>query len=366
MCRYYFILNVFLFCLVLRKLIFRRNLHPTNYYEEFKKGFFTVKQNIKESEKNEMKLFIPQIMIGRDISIYSIATYSALQLLTTSTHMKKQCVTPYQIAFLLTGKDTQTKYTLNYIKCGLEELAKEKIVEKISAQKNHSIIDCSKLWLDSKNGNFTVIYFEEIKKIFKIGNVNCFSLLKYFIQLINTLSGQIEVYVNTDSKTRVVGTYTITKLAELSGISYRALIEYNKLLEENQIIYIHRQNDFVLDGNGIKQLPNVYGRYCDRDFIDAFAENQQKYRKSYQYKEKSTAEVNHNRRLAQMYQQLLKGNEERYSEGEISDIYHYVVAQNKKYELLYEKHNNEDFLDKIRGTDIFDKYEFIREEKRRE
>lgn len=42
--------------------------------------------------------------------------------------------------------------------------------------------------------------------------------------------------------------------------------------------------------------------------------------------------------------------------SEISDIYNYVIAQNKKYECLYVKHNNEEFLDKIRDTDIFEQF----------
>ena len=39
-----------------------------------------------------------------------------------------------------------------------------------------------------------------------------------------------------------------------------------------------------------------------------------------------------------------------------------VIEENQKYERMYEKNNCEDYLDKIRDTDIFDKYEFLNRE----
>ena len=63
-----------------------------------------------------------------------------------------------------------------------------------------------------------------------------------------------------------------------------------------------------------------------------------------------------------MYQQLLKERGEKYTEKDIIDIYNYVIEENQKYERMYEKNKCEDYLDKIRNTDIFDKYEFIKRE----
>ena len=63
-----------------------------------------------------------------------------------------------------------------------------------------------------------------------------------------------------------------------------------------------------------------------------------------------------------MYQQLIKGRGEKYTEKDILDIYNYVIEQNQKYERMYEKNKCEDYLDKIRDTDIFDKYEFLNRE----
>lgn len=308
-------------------------------------------------ESNEQRVFIPNFMTQQNMSNYSLAVYSTLQFLATSTYLNNQCITIYQIAYLLNSEEIQSKRYLNYLQTGLDELISENVIEMIANKQKHYLLDCKNLWINTGNERFTVVTFGEIQTIFKIQKVNNFMLLRYFIFIISTISGQITVYVDTSSKKRVIGTYTIDKLADLSGISVRSVIEYNKLLEDNHLIYIHRQNDFVIDDKeNIKRLPNVYGRCSDKSYIDKFAENQQKYTESYRYKEKSVAKANDNRRLAQMYQQILKGNGEKYSVSEISDIYNYVIAQNKKYECLYDKHKNEEFLDKIRDTDVFEQF----------
>lgn len=319
---------------------------------------------LKEGNKKEITLFLPEhITHSPTFSNYSIAVYSALKMITSTTGIEKQCITPYQIAYLLTGNETQSKHTLNYIKCGLDELIKENVIVKTNEIQKHYLLDCSHLWIDIEKENFTIITFQEVEEIFRVKNTNNFLLLKYFIFLIGTISSKIDVYIDAyQHKNRVVGTLTIDKISEISGISIRSIIEYNKILEERKLIYIHRQSDFVIDSkNNIKQLPNVYGRYCDKIYIDSFAENQKKYQESYRYVEKTMISVNNNRRLAQMYQQLLKGNDKKYSQEEILDIYNYVISENKKYERMYEKNGYEGYLDKIRDTGIFKKYDFIKE-----
>ena len=203
-----------------------------------------------------------------------------------------------------------------------------------------------------------------MQQIFKIKNINNFTLLRYFIFIIGTINWNITVYLpNGEYKNGVVGNFTIDYLAEKAGISKRSAIEYNKILEKEKLLYIHRQNDFVIDDkNNIKSLSNIYGRYCDMEYIDTFAKNQQKHYESYRYLENNNKKANNKRRLAQMYKQLLKGRGEKYTEYEIKEIYNYVIEQNQKYERMYEKNKCEDYLDNIRDTDIFDKYEFIKRE----
>ena len=314
-------------------------------------------------DKKAALIVIPEHLLNEnEYSSISFAVYGIIKYLMNTSGNQKQCIDEYQILYLLTGKTDVKKHTIENIKKSIEELIFKNEIQKLDYWKKHYILDCSNLWSDTKNEKFTIIGFNELQSVFKINNVNNFSLFKYYVFLISTLINKVTVFNNVDSKDNVVGYFTIDKLSELSGISVRSIMEYNKLLEESNLIYIHRQKDFILDETqNIKRLPNVYGRYSDKIYIDNFAETQRIDNQSYIHTRKTVGQANDNRRLAQMYQQILKGNGNRYSENEISDIYNYVIAQNKKYECLYDKHKDECFLDKIRDTDVFIQFKIIQQ-----
>ena len=321
---------------------------------------------IKNEENGVITLLIPKsISESREYSDYALTVYCLLQELSVPTQLPIQCVTCNQLVYYLTGETSQQRNKItDYIKCGINELEEKGIVIKQKEFSKHYILDCNNLWIDTDSGNFTKIYFDEVQQIFKIKNINNFTLLRYFIFIIGTINWNITVYLpNGEYKNGVVGNFTIDYLAEKAGISKRSAIEYNKILEKEKLLYIHRQNDFVIDDkNNIKSLSNIYGRASDIEYITTFAKNQQKHYESYRYLENNNKKANTKRRLAQMYQQLLKGRGEKYTECEIKEIYKYVIEENQKYERMYEKNKCEDYLDKIRNTDIFDKYEFLKRE----
>lgn len=302
---------------------------------------------------------------NKEYSNYAVTVYCLLQELSVPTQLSVQCVTCNQLVFYLTGDTSQQRNRItDYIKCGIRELVDNNVIRKIEEFSKHYILDCQNLWIDSLQGNFTKIYFEEIQTIFSVKSINQFSLLRYFIFLIGTLSGKITVYLeNGEYKNCVVGNFTIEYLSHLSGLGKRTVIEYNKILEDNHLLYIYRQKDFIFEeDNSIRQLPNVYGRYCDSEYVDNFAINQQQYKDSYKYRKNNHEIANTKRKLAQMYLQLIKGKGEKYTEREIADIYNYVLEENKKYKRMYEKNKYEDYLDKIRDVSIFEKYEFLKGE----
>lgn len=279
--------------------------------------------------------------------------------------MPIQCITHHQIIFCLTGKTAKQRDKINdYIKCGLNELIDSNQIIKLYEFQKHVVLDCSNLWIDTKKEKFTVITFSEVQKIFKVENINNFLLLRYFILLMWSISSKITVYLeNGTCKNRVVGNYTIDYLSEISNISTRTIIEYNKILEDIGLLYVFRSGDFTInkENNNIRRLNNIYGRSDDKEYIDAFGCNQKKYYESYHYKESNIEKANNKRRLAQMYQQLLKGGGTDYTKKEIIAIYQYVISENEKFERMYEKNGYDYYLNKIRDIDIFEKYDFIKE-----
>ena len=321
---------------------------------------------IKNEDKEPIILLIPKsISESHEYSDYALTVYCLLQELSVPSQLPIQCVTCNQLVYYLTGEISQQRNRItDYIKCGMNELEEKRIIVKKKEFSKHYILDCNNLWIDTDSGNFTKIYFNEVQQIFKIKNINNFALLRYFIFVVGTINWNITVYLpNGEYKNGIVGNFTIDYLAEKAGISKRSAIEYNKILEKEKLLYIYRQNDFVIDDkNNIKSLSNIYGRASDIEYITTFAKNQQKHYESYRYLENNNKKANTKRRLAQMYQQLLKGRGEKYTEYEIKEIYNYVIEENQKYERMYEKNKCEDYLDKIRDTDIFDKYDFINRE----
>ncbi len=319
----------------------------------------------KNKNKKEITLFIPETLTNSNqFSNFAIATFCSLQSMTIPTLTDKHCVTVQQITYHLTENINHLKSRnrmVDYIKCGLNELIENNVISKLDEFQKHYILDCSNLWIDTKFTNYTVLNFSEVQRIFQTENINNFLLLRYFIFLMGTISSKINVYLdNGECKNRVVGNFTIDYLSELSGISERSIIEYNKTLEQLGLLYVFRQQDFVIDKeNNIKHLSNIYGRPCDVEYIRTFATNQQKYYESYRYVKNNASKVNNNRRLAQMYQQLLKGGSKNYTDGEILDIYNYVISENKKYERMYEKNRYEEYLNKIRDTEVFKQFNFI-------
>ena len=319
-------------------------------------------------KKNDITLLIPKSLIeDAHFSNYALATYCVLQALHVPTQMDKGCITPQQIAYFLTDDMNCFKRKVqitNHIQCGLDELLENKIISEIDEYQKYYILDCSNLWIDTENDYFSRITFEDVKKIFQVKNTNNFLLLRFYITIVGTISNTIKVYlINGDYKSSVVGNLTIDYLAELTGISTRTVIDYTKILEEIGLLYVYRHEDFALDGEeGIRRLANVYGRPSDKEYIDTFAVSQQKHKDSYKYRESNVEKANNRRRLAQMYQQLLKGNGKNYTREIIIEIYNYVISENEKYERMYEKNQYEDYLDKIRDTDVFEKYDFIPKE----
>ena len=156
---------------------------------------------------------------------------------------------------------------------------------------------------------------------------------------------------------------TIEYLSDLSGISPRTIKEYNRILENNQLIYIFRQDDFLLssDDKNISRMANVYGHPDDKLYIDSYANAQKKEKKSYKWINSEVENANRKRKLAQMYNQLTKGRGQKYTLEEIQQVYDYIHSENNKYKALYRENKYEEYLTKQRDETIFDEFNLKKE-----
>jgi hypothetical protein len=229
--------------------------------------------------------------------------------------------------------------------------------EKIS--KDSFILNYSSLNVDTTKEKYTVLEIGEMRKIMESQYKNRLQVFRYYIFLVDSINSKISVYLeNGELKNNVIGNQTQEYLSSVSGLSTRTIIRYNSMLEELCVIYVSRADDFTVNDKGeISQLPNVYGRYTDKDYIKKYSKDYGQYKSGHRQVQAKKQEANDNRKLAQKYHWLCKGH--KYPDDEIIKIYSYIVKSNKKYEALYDKEGYEDYLNKIKDLSVFDNYDFL-------
>ncbi|WP_092245148.1 hypothetical protein [Lacrimispora sphenoides] len=231
------------------------------------------------------------------------------------------------------------------------------IGEKIS--KDSYILNCDSLNVNTTNEKYTVLKISEMRKIMESQYKNKLQVFRYYIYLMDSINSKITIFLESgESKCNVVGHQTQDYLSTISGLSTRTIMRYNTILEDLCVIYVSRADDFVINDKGeISQLPNVYGRYMDKDYIKKYSKDYMLYKNGHRQVKEKKLEANDNRKLAQKYYWLCKGT--KYPDEEIVKIYNYVKQNNKKYEALYDKEGYEDYLNKIKDLSVFDNYDFL-------
>lgn len=208
------------------------------------------------------------------------SVYVALRSIYTSKRAT-QFVSYNMIAYELFGHSDYSITAHQYISNGLNSLIKKELVSVVKAlSKTELELDMNKLYFnfDEDDEYYTVIKRDEVHKIMNISNkMNKFKLLRYFATCLRTCRTQ-----GTDVKKGIVGFMSQEYLCELMGVSFdtnfKLLLQYNKVLEDNKIMYIyHRQNVRRTVKGQIHSLPNHYGRYEDMNEIIKYAVSYEKY-----------------------------------------------------------------------------------------
>lgn len=319
-------------------------------------------KSTKETKPDVMLLIPKRLYEDLSISHYAVAVYCILKNLHSHNSLFSECVSLQELIYHFMGNIPNRRNRIyDYVEQGIEELHFANYIQIASIQQKHYLLNCENMWVNTELEYFSNISFEEVQKIFQIKGVNNYCLLRYFIFLMGTLVAKITVTLpDGNSKSGIISNLPISYLAKQMDVSSKTIMDYNKLLEDAKLIYVYRQNDFVLgENNSLKTLPNIYGRYEDKEYINTFAYNQRQYNKSYRQTDENYNNANQKRRLAQMYQHIRKGKYNDYSEDEIISVYNYVLSENKKYEELYDKTQYDGYLDKIRDTDVFEQFDFI-------
>lgn len=222
-----------------------------------------------------------------------------------------------------------TKTEESLIHKGLNELIDKKIISVVcKLTDTEYIVNVSNINKASKL--FVSVNTSDVRKIMNISTkINKFTLLRYYITLLSTFK------VDKSETSGKVGYMSQSYIKGLAGISIPTMNKYNKVLEDNKIIFIEKSSDHeeYYDNSGnhrITKFRNVYTRYEDRNLASKYANTYS----SYNFDKKIDANVNKSRKYVQMYNAMLKGKE--YDHDTVSEIYKGIKCWNEDKKSKYE------------------------------
>lgn len=295
------------------------------------------------------------MVFDMNLSNYAVATYYALENLDHLS-LRRHCISPRTLAFYLTNR-VGLSYTFeNSIKNGLQELCATGYAKLEEEYKGFYIISLEDSIFGWKQNNFITVDVNDVNKIFFLKGVEPFSLFKYYLSILKCFRKE-----KIDNEYTVCNE-TVDRLSSLAEISESSALFYNTVLETEKIIYIRRYSNVLLNKNTnqeIKRMPNIYGRYINKDLVDKYADELLGRMISWGKPNTPLKAVNKKRRYAQIYNQLVKGiDKEKYTTEELQEVYDYVLDENLKYQNLYKQKNDESYLQKIRDVNVFKEYGF--------
>lgn len=285
-------------------------------------------------ENNEnKKIYLSKQMIGNlELSDEAVLAYVALRL--SCGNKCKQFITYQTLCFELT-ENINDKGLIAMLKKGITDLevagfissdskTTSKIGKKLSLENLFLVTDNSK-------SNFQYFITVEYNEVYTILNSHYkfrLKLLRYFICMIGTINHANSADVGMAVSTKNVGSQSISTLADMTNISKTAVMNYNKWLEENNLIYIRRCTKLHFSNSNSSQgiacgFTNCYGRPKDRDSVNALQTYKEE---SFNNAKTLCDDVNLKRSMTQKYHKIKQGHN--YSADKIEEVYYYCRQSN--------------------------------------
>ena len=306
-----------------------------------------------------LNILIPERVLNHpNVDSYELMAYCYLRALTAVSDFDEYCLSTDSIFFAMYQRQIIGKKTRANILKAINNLIDLGFVDGERYSKTLYFIQRQSLIVDQMNERYTIIHFDDIQRIMASDSPIKPQLVKFYIYLMSKINSKITVYdVSGEEKKNIIGMQPQQYLSHITGMSTHTIMRYNRILEDMEVIYVCRSNDFIVTDSGLKQFANVYGRYADKEYLIKYGNSLKEQYGSYNHTYKKKTETNTKRRLAQMYLQLCKGK--MYSEEEIKEIYDYITAQNQKYRNLAQSEQNNHYLENIKDETVFRQFEFL-------
>lgn len=152
-------------------------------------------------------------------------------------------------------------------KKGFDELVEKNIIDVLYKTNKEEFV-CNVSRISKPEGLFSYIKYDDFDKIIKLNNPHSGNLIKYFLCCISTFNKDDNQKYNYK-----FGDKPQSYLYRISGINIPTMNKYNKILQENGIMYIAKRKEFVggiHSGKLYKPLTNMYCRYSDKDICEKY------------------------------------------------------------------------------------------------
>ena len=147
-----------------------------------------------------------------------------------------------------------------YIRDAIEYLITERIIDVVESCGDY--FEIVNNFIITKVNKFTMITLLELKTVTKLAVGRSNKLINYFIFVLST--------INQNTK---VSFYSIDKLADVIGINASSVKDYNRILEDANLLFIYRFSETKIIQGVASKMNNLYGRPSDKIAIETYAKN---------------------------------------------------------------------------------------------
>lgn len=306
-------------------------------------------------------LFLTKKLIeDKSLSDESICVIAALRNIICDG-IDEYYITYGMIAYYLFQR-LATKREMECVKKGFNDLVdKELVIIKNKYISTEFICDLSKLYHKHNSSFFSDVTDDELHAIMNIKKNNCnkYKIFRYFSCMVGSFNRSNSISKQFRGK---IGGLSLKDFSNMLKISVHTMSEYNKILEENKLLFVIRHKDFYQEFTStgkskLKEISNTYSRFCDKELAILYSSTIYGYKYNNHEKDIKTNTANSKRGLAQKYISFCKGKQ--YDIDTIKKLYEYCIEWNAAQESKYKEELSKGYSPaepKYKNIDVFDRY----------
>lgn len=243
------------------------------------------------------------------------------------------------IHYLLYGNTDFSQKRISALSKGIQELI-EHTDTGIQAQKYkfEYLYEAKKLRASVGNGHFVSVDIADIRTIYNSSFKMKHNLLRYYLFILSTILTKKEVSISKfDTKIGCIGYMYQRTIREKLGISESAQLTYNSVLHDLKLLYITQYDiKFHKKDGTFGSAPSVYGRYEDREYVEAYVK--QHYPQAVEANIK--AKTNYHKSMVMKYNEICKGR--KYDTNTMWEVLQYITNMNNESQELIRNLENSD------------------------